>query len=78
MKYKDFISEKKYQRWDIFYYMRTSKTLWTGKYYIERQRILREITKHYAIVCKLKGLTVYKAYHTSNDLKDSGILKKIS
>ncbi len=66
---------------DIFYDMRHSKEIITGKYYI-RQILLgqsrshfKEITAHEAIVRKLKGLSVYKAHHTDKSWNKAALIK---
>ncbi len=65
---------------DIFYEMRTSKEIVLGKYYKRinmdiHEQYFKEITKHEAVVRKLKGLTTYKAYHVDKNWKKAALIK---
>ena len=66
---------------DIFYEMETSKEIIEGKYYkrfcdgTPYEKMFREITKHEAVVRKLKGLATYKAYHINKEWKKAALIK---
>ena len=61
---------------DIFHEMKTSDEIISGKYYkrVGKEYFI-EITKHEAVVRKLKNVLTYKAYHVNKDWKKAALIK---